>query len=91
MTLPPTNAATKRTQRRELAADKAYRILERIHLLPDDARIDVQVVAHLYDRSVSSVWRDVCSGRLPQPQRHGTRCVRWRLGDIRTCLKGGNQ
>jgi predicted DNA-binding transcriptional regulator AlpA len=57
----------------------------RFNDLPDDARVDVQAVAVLFGRSVNSIWRDVKSGRVPQPHKHG-RSTRWRVGDIRAAL-----
>ena len=56
--------------------------------LPDDASVDVKVVALMTGRSVPSVWRDVAQGRLPQPRRFTPRCSRWPVGVIRSHLRG---
>lgn len=54
--------------------------------LPDDALVDVKVVAALRGRSVSSTWRDVRAGRIPEPVRVGPMSPRWNVGAIRRHL-----
>ena len=56
--------------------------------LPDEANVDVKVVALMTGRSIPSVWRDVAAGRLPQPRRITPRCSRWPVGVIRVHLRG---
>ena len=56
--------------------------------LPDEANVDVKVVALMTGRSIPSVWRDVAQGRLPQPRRLTPRCSRWSIGQIRVHLRG---
>jgi len=55
--------------------------------LPDDALLDVRDVGILASRSRASLWRDVKSGRLPQPIAIGG-AKRWRVEDVRAYLKG---
>jgi len=55
--------------------------------LPDDALLDVRDVGTLVSRSRASLWRDVKSGRLPQPIAIGG-AKRWRVEDVRAYLKG---
>jgi predicted DNA-binding transcriptional regulator AlpA len=55
--------------------------------LPDTANVDVKTVATILGRSTASIWRDVASGRLPQPKRFTARCSRWPVGVIRVHLK----
>lgn len=57
-----------------------------INELPDEARIDVQVVSALYARSIPSIWRDVRAGRVPKPLKIG-RSTRWILGEVRAALR----
>lgn len=54
--------------------------------LPDDAIVDVKVFAALRGRSVSSTWRDVRAGRIPDPVRVGPMSPRWSVGTIRRHL-----
>ena len=51
--------------------------------LPDDAVVDVKVVALLDDCSESTVWRRVREGDLLPPIKLGTKSTRWRVGDLR--------
>lgn len=47
-----------------------------------EQRLSVKEVAALLSRSVSGIWAAVKSGDFPPPERYGTRCSRWRWGDI---------
>jgi hypothetical protein len=55
--------------------------------LPDEANVDVKVVALMTGRSIPSVWRDVARGRLAPPRRLTPRCSRWQVGVIRLHLR----
>lgn len=57
--------------------------------LPDTALVDVHTITALAKRSRASVWRDVKSGRLPQPIAIGPKTRRWRVADVRAYLNGG--
>ena len=48
---------------------------------PDHARVDVHVVAALYDISVVTVWKPP-PGLLPKPIREGG-TTRWTVGSLR--------
>jgi predicted DNA-binding transcriptional regulator AlpA len=50
--------------------------------LPDDARVDVKVVALLDGCSVATAWRRVRAGILPEPEHIGG-TTRWRVGTLR--------
>ena len=57
--------------------------------MPDTAFVDINLVSALLDRSHASVWRDVKAGRLASPFKIGVRSTRWRVGDVRRILEGG--
>lgn len=57
--------------------------LARFSILPDEALVSIAVVCAFYDRSKSSVLRDVKAGRFPAPVRIGAGCNRWLVGDLR--------
>jgi predicted DNA-binding transcriptional regulator AlpA len=82
----------KPARRGEKAEQRLHLALTRFPSQPDDALIDVRVVAALLGRSTASVWRDLSRGRLPQPQRIGVGSTRWRVGNVRAALRsrGGN-
>lgn len=54
--------------------------------LPDSAHVRLPVVQALYACSVSSVWRGVKSGRIPQPRKLSPRTTCWQVGDLRSAL-----
>lgn len=54
--------------------------------LPDCAHVRLPVVQALYACSVSSVWRGVKSGRIPQPRKLSPRTTCWLVGDLRFAL-----
>ena len=51
--------------------------------LPDDARVRVGTVAHMFGIGTATAWRWTRSGLLPQPERTG-RATMWRVGDLRS-------
>ncbi len=57
--------------------------------LPDSAHVDVRVVAMLYGKSVTSIWRDVKEGRIPRPVKFGG-ATRWNVGVLRKNLTTTN-
>ncbi len=57
--------------------------------LPTEALVNVDVVAAITQRSKPSIWRDVTEGRLASPVKLGPNSSRWRVGDVRRYLKGG--
>jgi len=71
----------------EKAEQRLRRDLTRFSCLPDDALVDVRVLAAIQGCSVATVWRDVSRGRLPRPQRSGARS-RWTAGVARASLRG---
>ena len=69
-----------------MAAYKIPLTLAAFHSLPDEALIDVKVVAVLFDCSENTVWRRAKSGVLPVPIRVSPQQTRWRVGAIRKAL-----
>jgi len=69
------------------AAQTASQLLAGFDDLPDDAQVDVKVLAALRSAGISTVWLHVRKGLLPQPRRFGG-STRWRVGDIRAALAG---
>lgn len=72
------NQETKPTKSEKLAEK-----LSIFNLLPNEALVSIEVVCALRDRSRASIWRDVKALRMPAPVSIGTRCTRWRVGDLR--------
>ncbi|HZR36242.1 MAG TPA: hypothetical protein VFA75_12775 [Nevskia sp.] len=54
--------------------------------LPDSALVPQPVVEALWGISPSTVLRRVKNKTLPEPERFGTRCTRWRVGDLRKSM-----
>lgn len=55
--------------------------------LPDEARVDIGVVAQLFGIGHSTVWAWLKQQRLPQPVREG-KTTRWTVGSLRAKLAG---
>ena len=53
---------------------------------PDEALIDVKVVAGLLGCTRNTVWRRARAGILPAPVKTGPRSTGWRVGAIRQYL-----
>lgn len=53
---------------------------------PDEALVDVGVVAELLGCSRNTVWRRSRGGVLPAPVKTGPRSTRWNVGAIRRYL-----
>ena len=51
------------------------------HINPDQ-RLNVKELAALLNIGVSTAWKMVGDGRLPKPERWGSRCSRWRYGNL---------
>ena len=64
----------KPARRGEKAEQRLHLALTRFPSQPDDALIDVRVVAALLGRSTASVWRDLSRGR-PRRQCRGSRLI----------------
>jgi len=75
------------TERAEVSkARKSSKLAEQLELfnsLPNCALVALPVVCAIRGRSSASIWRDVRAGRCPAPIKIGTRCTRWRVGDLR--------
>ena len=52
--------------------------------LPDSAMVSVKAVSALLGAGDSTIWRRAnLEPDFPQPIRLGTKCTRWKVGDIR--------
>ena len=71
------------------ADERLAKKLEQFDLLPEAAFVDNKLVCTVSDRSPSSIQRDVKAGRLAPPIKIGPNAIRWRVGDIRRFLEGG--
>lgn len=70
----------------KINAERTPSALQNFDQLPDTARVRLPVVAGLFSRSASSIWRDVKSGRLPAPVKVGPRATAWIVGELRQAL-----
>lgn len=62
--------------------------LRNFELLPDSAFVRLAVVAGLFACSPATVWRRVKKGALPTPRRLSAGVTAWRVGELRTALRG---
>lgn len=53
---------------------------------PDEAFVQIQVVALLFDCSRSTVWRRIKQGIIPAPVKLAESCAAWRVGELREAL-----
>ena len=53
-------------------------------LLPDSAMVTVKAFSAVLDAGDSTVWQP----DFPQPYRLGSKCTRWKVGDIRAFIAG---
>ncbi len=67
-------------------SQEVLEIVKALPQLPDAMRVKLPVICAVYSRSPASVWRDVQSGRIPEPRRDGTRNTYWTVGAIRNHL-----
>lgn len=58
-------------------------------LLPDSAMVTVKAFSAMLDAGDSTVWRRAKNEPdFPQPFRLGSKCTRWKMGDIRAFIAG---
>ena len=57
--------------------------------LPDSALLDTQELVALGVGSPATIWRDVNGKRLAAPIKIGPNRTRWRVGDVRRYMTGG--
>ena len=57
--------------------------------LPDSALMNVGEVSLLSGKSIATLWRDVQAERIAHPIKVGPNSTRWRVGDVRRFLEGG--
>lgn len=53
--------------------------------LPDEAHVDVRIVAALHGVGVQTVWRRVRDGSIAKPRKFGA-SSRWNVGELRAAL-----
>lgn len=70
-----------------LVTSLVSKYLESFDGLPNDALVDVKIVAGLYDSGVSTVWARAKRGDIPAPIKIGG-SARWRVGELRASLRG---
>lgn len=59
--------------------------ISRLDGMPDSALLSAREIAEIFGVNEKTVWRWV--GKiLPDPQRIGTRCTRWPVGEVRKVL-----
>jgi hypothetical protein len=58
--------------------------------LPNEAHVDVHVVARLYGCSTASVWRRARIGVIVKPKKFGA-SSRWNVGELRQALGGASK
>ena len=58
--------------------------------LPDSAMVPVKAFSAVLDAGDSTIWRRAkTEPSFPQPIRLGTKCTRWKVGDIRAFIARG--
>ncbi|MDZ5457889.1 helix-turn-helix transcriptional regulator [Azohydromonas lata] len=67
------------------AAKKPHQPLHVAQL--DDALLKLQTVRAMTGLSDSTIYRKLAAGDFPQPIRLGTRCTRFRAGDVTAWLR----
>ena len=75
-----------KTQTSPSKADRVAEAVQRFDKLPGDALLSVDTVCALLAISAPTAWRWARQGKLASPVRHGLRCTRWRVTDIRQAL-----
>lgn len=63
--------------------------VQQFDALPDSALMNVKEISLLSGKSAATLWRDVHDGLLPKPHKIGPNSTRWRVGDVRRFLGGG--
>ena len=56
--------------------------------LEHEARLTLNQVSVLTGLGRTKIYSEVKAGRLPQPERRGKRCSRWRAGALLAVLNG---
>lgn len=54
--------------------------------LPDEAFITINLVCDVSGKRTTSIYAAIKDGQFPPPERFGSRCSRWRVGEIRRWL-----
>lgn len=59
--------------------------------LENETRLKLEQVAVLTGIGRTKIYAEIAAGRLPEPERRGKRCSRWRAGDIIAAMAGSVQ
>lgn len=54
-----------------------------------EARLTLDQVSILTGLGRTKIYAEVKAGRLPEPERRGQRCSRWRAGSVIAAMNGG--
>ena len=57
--------------------------------LEDEARLTLAQVSVLTGLGRTKIYDEIKAGRLPEPERRGKRCSRWRAGTLLEAMNGG--
>lgn len=57
--------------------------------LEDEARLTLKQISVLSGLGRTKIYAEIKAGRLPEPERRGKRCSRWRAGTFVAALNGG--
>ncbi len=79
--------ATAPTSSTASASKRRGDVLQPLHAAQiPDALLKLQTVCALTGLSRATIFRKTAAGSFPQPARLGTRCTRWRAGDVTAWL-----
>jgi len=59
--------------------------------LEDETRLTLAQVSMLTGLGRTKIYAEVRAGKLPEPERRGKRCSRWRAGTLIAAMNGGAQ
>ncbi|MFN0314052.1 MAG: helix-turn-helix transcriptional regulator [Burkholderiales bacterium] len=76
----------KRPPRRSLQPNYIPDALAHFDALPDSAYVRLPVVEALFAISGATVWRQVKSGKIPQPRKLTPRTTAWSVRELRRAL-----
>lgn len=58
--------------------------------LPDEAFVPINIVMDVTGKRTTSIYEAINQKKFPAPDRFGSKCVRWRCGEIRRWLADPN-
>lgn len=57
--------------------------------LEAETRINLDQLSILTGKKKTKLYADIKAGLLPEPERSGKRCSRWRVGSVLAAMNGG--